>query len=388
MAITPSSIALKGDDAGVFYALEALAQLVALGMARGPTQGAEIPCGIIEDAPAFSWRGMMMDSARHFQSVERLRRLLDTLAQWRINRFHWHLTESNSFRLCALDFPKAGETHEREPGQYSIKDVKEILAYAKERFITVIPEVDMPGHANAILRAYPGYACDPKHPGHEFCIGSDAVRKRLKAFIGKVVRLFPDSPWIHLGGDEAETKHWEQCPKCQAALTKHKCKTMRGLENNFMREMAQEVIRLGRTPMLWYEGGKYPKQVMLQMWRRHGEVPFPIKEKNPVVNSVNSDFYLDYRQDLREPFMPFHRMLTEEEVYRADPECGYGKKVRAILHGVECCLWTQFVPSWRIDAKLFPRLYAFSEVAWNHTRRTCYDDYVLRRQFLAAVGYL
>ena len=369
-----------GDQAGVFYAVSALGQMLALGFARG-SEGAFFDGGIIEDQPRFAWRGLMIDSVRHFQSKETIKDVIHLMAGWRLNVFHWHLSDMQGVRLPFTRIPASDKEC------YTKEDLKEIVAFAADHFIRIVPELDMPGHAYGLLRRFPHFMCHPPRPGEycgEFCLGNAEAREFLKALLDEVMALFPDSPIIHLGGDEADTAHWDSCPKCRAALERAGLSRMRELENQFMNEMTRHVIAGGRRPMVWCTDAIHPADTIVQAWQNVDEVRRSHFRGNPVVNSVHYCCYFDYPADSTEPRLSWMPELTEENVYQAlEPS---EEKFDRLL-GTEACLWTEIVPEWRVKAKLVSRLAAFAENAWVQPEDRDWHDFQRRKKRLEAAGH-
>ena len=234
ITITPDEVTISGGDgAGLFYGTGAFEQLLCIAVIRG-TRGAELPCGRIVDSPRFGYRGFMLDSARHIQSVETIKKVLSLMARLRLNVFHWHLCDNQGFRTESKLFPELNTLAGMTPGFYTADEIKEICDFAAENFITVIPEIEMPGHSRGLLALHPELSCDPENPGREFCLGKAEVRVFLEKLISEFVSLFPASKVIHLGGDEAESAHWETCPECQRAMKEKGLSNVRQLENDFM----------------------------------------------------------------------------------------------------------------------------------------------------------
>lgn len=380
--ITPDSLRLYGGShAGLFYATSAMTQLLTLGFARGPAS-ASLDCGTIEDYPRFEWRGLMLDSVRHFQSKEKIKEVIQLIASWRLNVFHWHLSDGQGLRLPSDLVP---EPEEPNSGQYSKEDLKEIVAFAAKHFVSIVPELDMPGHSDGILNRFPEYACNPATPGAEFCLGNPEAKKFLKSLLDEMMEIFPDSPIIHLGGDEANTGNWESCPKCREALKKAELTNMRELENQFMNEMSRYIIACGRRPMVWCTESNHPKDTIVQAWQSVNEIVSTYPHGNPMVHSVHYCCYFDYpsnSSDFREIWMP---ELSEKSVYQSFE--APSAEINAQILGTEACLWTETVPEWRVLSKINSRLTAFAENAWSQFEHKEWHDFQRRKLQLEAAGY-
>lgn len=389
VTITPMCVTLEaGGSTGFRYASGALLQMAFFAAMRG-TENAVLECGIVEDAPRFAYRGFLLDSARHFQSSDAIKQLLRLLATFRVNRFHWHLVDNEGWRLPSNIASKAAGCGAAEPGGYSREDLKEITALAMELGIQVIPEIDVPGHSKLLLDAYPEFTCDPNAGAAEFCLGKPECLEFLKALIDEVMELFPDSPVIHLGGDEAETAAWDACPVCQNTLKEKNLKTARELENDFMAQLCRHVIACGRRPMLWgtSSGQVYPSETIIQAWLDIRESLAVAQHGNQVVYSVHNSLYLDYPANASEPQENWMFALPEEGVYMTEPYVLWEDKLKDVILGTETCLWTELVPQWRILAKVMPRLPAYAECAWSLPAKKDFHDFITRKDLLEAAGW-
>lgn len=286
-----------GSDAGVFYGLQTLEQL--------KDSAGYVPVVTIEDAPRFRWRGMHLDVSRHFFSKNFVKKYLDILAYHKINTFHWHLTDGIGWRLQIDKYPlltrKAAwrkvkdekapwiglelsdESRKDSPdtygGYYTKEDVREIVAYAKERHITVIPEIEMPGHSEAATFAYPEYACPTARPGSGiYCPGREETFEYLENIIDEVVELFPDSPYIHIGGDEVGKEQWSKCPLCQKRKQEEGLKDEHELQSYFVHRMEKYINSKGRA-MIGFdeilEGGLAPNATVMSWTGFESRQPMP-----------------------------------------------------------------------------------------------------------------
>ena len=375
-----------GDPAGVLYGTGAFVQYLCTAVARG-LRGAVLPCCKIEDSPRFAYRGLMLDSARHFQSVATIKRVLALMSELRLNVFHWHLCDSQGFRTESKLFPELNTLGTMAPGFYTAEEIAGIRAFAAERFITIIPEIEMPGHSEGLLSLHPELCCDPENPGREFCLAKRNVRTFLRKLIAEFAGLFPDSKIIHLGGDEAETAHWEKCPECRKLLKKKGYTSFRQLENDFMNDCAAFVRSLGLTPVTWFTGSVMEPSTIIQAWRSIHELKETCKHGNRMIFSVHDQLYLDYPATPAEPFENWMPMLSESGVYTAEPYAAWEDEIGDLLLGPECCLWTETVPEHRIIPKLLPRLCAFAETAWTPSCRRTWFNYTCRRETLTACGW-
>lgn len=393
--VTHDGIVLCGGDrAGLRYALDSFAQMYLVATTDGPSRGL-LNLGHIEDAPRFAWRGFLLDSSRHFQRAETIKNVLRLMPHFRMNKFHWHLIDSQGFRMPSKSLPKMGQYWDHVPGQYTVEEMKEIEDYAAELDIEIIPELDAPAHSNAFLRAYPEYACDPNNTGEEICIGNPKCMEMLKDLYKEILELLPRTRYIHIGGDEAETEHWEHCPVCQQAMKKLGITDIRQLEHKFMVSLMEEVKKLGCTPISWsipsIQHATYPNEIpqdaYVQTWLDLREPIYWAKQGHKVIYSLHTSLYLDYPQNFSETHAPWMFILDEKGVYICEPYGLWGDLVKDSIQGVEAALWTETVPEWQIMSKLFSRLPAYAECNWSMPERKDWFDFSRRKENLEGVGY-
>ena len=389
---TNAVIISAGHPAGLFYAVQTLRQLLPVD-ARGGE--ARIPCLRIMDRPKYAYRGFMLDSSRHFMSVDFIKRTLDLMAYHKLNRFHWHVTDEQGWRLRIAKYPKLTEigaardfdSKQREPAFYSKDDVRDVVAHAKSRHIVIVPEIEMPAHCDAALASYPQLACEGG-PG-AFCAGKEETFQFLFDVLDETVELFPNSPVIHIGGDERPKDVWSKCPRCQARMNELNVNTEYELQTWFMRRITDHLKKRGRRAMTWavtqtdpYE----PKDMsdvgqgaIVQNW--HGGAAFAAKQGWDVVNSDNRFVYFDYptQPDAGKPkWMP---LLDLEKVFSFDPTPpGLSPEESKHILGGEACLWTEHVPQERVDAQMFPRLLALAEAVWSPGQRSEFRDFARRAE--------
>ncbi len=394
--IAPSGVRVTGADAaGLRYALDALAQMLHAAAAEGPL-AAVLPCGRIEDAPRFAWRGLLLDSARHFQRAETVKAVLRLMAHFRLNRLHWHLIDSQGFRLPLPSFPKARDIAGMSGGQYTASELREIGELASECGVEIVPELDCPGHSGGLLRMYPEYACDPAHPGEELCLGNPRTMEMLKTLYREAMALLPQGRWLHVGGDEASTASWEACPKCQAAIRAQGLAGARHLEHHFMAELKRFVREeLGRQPISWTipenTQGRFPLEFptddLMQSWNDLREPVFWAQRGHRVIYSLHYSLYLDYPRNYSETHLTWMFHVGDEQIYLCEP-CGvWPELVKDSIIGTEACLWTETVPEWRVMPKLLPRLPAYAECCWSRPERKEWHDFARRKEMLEAAGY-
>ncbi|MBR6471682.1 MAG: family 20 glycosylhydrolase [Victivallales bacterium] len=389
ITVTPNAIRLTASDAqGEFYAQGALEQLLWIAFAEG-ADVAKMQCGAVRDYPRYPMRGLMLDSARHFQSKAVILSVLDMMAKLRLNHFHWHLTDGEGWRFPSLGTPKVNTLDGRQAGCYAAAEIAEITAYAKERHITIIPELDMPGHSWGLTHLYPELACDSEHPGNELCLGNPKTMEFMLHRLDEMLALFPESKFIHIGGDEAGTGHWEKCPKCQAKIKKLGLANERKLEEWFMATMSRHVLEAGRTPVSWCTSAVMPEGHLFQAWNDVHELMDLAwgTRKNLVLSSLYIPFYMDYPQHAEEPHFNWMTVQTEEMMYDGEPAAHMERELGNRLQGIESPLWTEMVPEWRVKSKFLPRAIAIAEVGWTKHELRDYLDYQRRRLSLESAGY-
>lgn len=406
--ITADRVTLNGQtEAGVFYGAQTIHK--ALPITEGKALGS-LPAGNVKDYPQYSYRGFMIDVGRHFFSVDYLKELIDVMALHNINYFHWHLTEDQGWRIEIKKYPKLTEIGSvrketiTAPGSgkfdgtpvkgfYTQEEAKEIVAYAAERFITVIPEVDMPGHMLAALASYPELGCTggPYEVATKFgvfkdvlCGGNEKTLQFAKDVINEIMDIFPDAPYIHIGGDECPKGEWEKCPKCQAKIrelglrdTKEHSKENQ-LQVYFMNEVEKEIAKRGKKMLAWdeiLEGNPDPKTTTVMAWTGipasikaaklgHQTIVCPISHlyfSNPGYNRLKGVSSVERVYDL-EPASP---KLTEEE--------------KKNIIGVQGCIWTEWTKdSVKMEWQMMPRIAALSELQWSNPAKKDLNGFLKR----------
>ncbi len=390
---TNSIILSARTPAGLFYGVQTLRQLLPADPRMAHNGEATLPCLRVLDRPRYAWRGLMLDCSRHFMSADFVKRTIDVMAHHKLNRLHWHLTDSQGWRLPVAKYPKLTEvgaardfdSPQREPAFYTPDEVREIVAHARSRHVTIVPEIEMPGHCDAALASYPELACEGGP--HAFCAGKDQTFEFLFAVLDEVVELFPDSPVIHIGGDERPKDVWSKCPRCQARMNEIGVTTEYELQTWFMRRITDHLAKHNRRAMTWAVTQTDPydpkdmsdvgNNAILQNW--HGGAAFAAGKGWDVVNSDNRFAYLDYppAPDPGKPkWMP---VLDLEKAYSFNPTPpGLTPEQAKRILGAEACLWTEFVPQDKADAQLFPRLAALAEVMWSPAEGRSFAEFSRR----------
>ena len=387
LTVRPDGIVLVADSPeGFFYGLVTLQQLLPPVAEWGapPT----LACGTLSDYPAASWRGLMIDSSRHFLPIAQLEEILELMALHKLNRFHWHLTDDQGWRLEVPGWPaltKVGAWRTEVDGQvtggyYTTSEVRSLVEFARLRQITIIPEVDVPGHASAVLAAYPELSATGKPrevplnwnvADGVLSIGRPEVRKFTTDVLRTLVDLFP-GPWIHWGGDEVFRTPWMSNAQSLAWMKTVKATTAEAALAAFWNDLAKQTLTLGKIPIGWDETvtGKPPVGTLVQWWDDPARGLAALKAGYSVINSWKWNSYFDYPEfgwdSDRVAWMP----LVPLEAVAANPlaPAGATPAQKARIVGLEATLFTERVTAGKVDRKLFPRLALFAEMAWRPVR--------------------
>ncbi|HEY3233842.1 MAG TPA: beta-N-acetylhexosaminidase [Polyangiaceae bacterium] len=383
LEVTPSGVALRAHtQTGLFYGVQTLRQLLPM-----PGDGLSLGALKIRDLPRYPWRGLLLDCCRHFMSTKFVKRCIDLLAHHKFNRLHWHLTEDQGWRIEVKRYPKltqvGSKRSQNEPGAvgfYTQREIRDILGYAADRQVMVVPEIEMPGHCTAALAAYPTLSCEGKALTvstewgiHKdvYCAGNEQVFEFLQNVLDEVIELFPSSH-IHLGGDEVPKDRWQACPKCQARIAKEKLKDEKDLQSYFMRRMAQHVASRGRQSICWdeiVEEGRAPPGMVVQAWRGEKATRLALRAGHQTIVSPYSHVYFDYALDVSDL----------GDVYGFDPRpAGVHEKVAGQVIGSEACLWSEGAPESLVEEKVFPRLFGLAEVLWTAPARRDFEAFYRR----------
>lgn len=380
---------VSGSEEGLIRAINTFYQ-VHLQSSRKVSNGIEIPFFKITDSPAFPHRGLLLDCSRHFFSVETVKKYIDLLAFYKMNVLHWHLTEDQGWRIQIDKYPKltqVGAWRTEKDGSiyggfYTKEEIREVVAYAASRGIIVIPEIEMPGHSQATLAAYPQLSCTGDTTikvandwgvfKEIYCAGNDSVFAFLEDVLTEVMALFP-SKYIHIGGDEAPKYRWEHCAKCQKRMADLGLKDEHELQSYFITRIEKFLNENGRELIGWdeiLEGGLSPNATV-QSWRGMEHGKHAAEMKHDVVMSPTSHCYLDYGLDA----------IDLEKVYRFNPiPEGLDEEFEQYILGGEVNMWTEHVPNDSVlDSRVFPRLIAMAEVLWSGPGGD-YEDFYERLQ--------
>jgi hexosaminidase len=403
-----NGIYINGDnEAGVFYGVQTLLQLLPV----EKSNALAIPFVNIEDYPRFQYRGLMLDVGRHFFDVAFVKRYIDYIALHKMNYFHWHLTEDQGWRIEIKRYPKltsvgayrdgtiighhpgTGNDSTRYGGFYTQEQVKEVVAYAAKRYVTVVPEIEMPGHSSAALTAYPWLGCTggpymvKQNWGvHKdvFCAGNDSVFTFLQNVLDEVIPLFP-SKYVHIGGDECPKDAWKVCPKCQARIKALGLKDEHELQSYFVQRMEKHINKKGKILIGWdeiLEGGLAPNATVMS-WRGEKGGIEAAKQNHHVIMTPTTYVYLDYGQKKPEDSLVIGGFLPLEKVYSYEP---YPKELspeqaQKYILGAQGNVWTEYMGFPRkVEYMIFPRATALSEVLWSPAASKNYDDFKKRLQ--------
>jgi hexosaminidase len=389
ISIKPDGISiLSGNEKGLFMGIQTLLQIFPDSIKKNENISIQIPCLEIFDKPRFEWRGLNLDCGRHFMTKDFIKRYIDILASYKFNKFHWHLTEDQGWRIEIKKYPKLTEigAWRKEAdgtiygGFYTQNEIKEIVEYAKSRYITIIPEIEMPGHCLASLASYPENSCTggPFEVGTQwgvmkdvYCAGNEKTYEFLENILTEVIALFP-SEYIHIGGDEAPKDRWKECPKCQAKIKSEKLKDEHELQSYFIKRISDFLASKGKKIIGWGEilQGGLSSGATVQSWEDFKAAIEAVKQKHYSVCSPASHTYLNGDADNLNlqtcySFNPIPEELKEEEW-------------KYIL-GSEANLWTEQAPQETVDGKLFPRILALAEVFWTNNPKN-YDEFYARVQ--------
>jgi len=372
LTINPDGLELAAPHpAGLFYGVQTIRQL--LGSGTG-AHDLSLPCGIITDEPRFPWRGMLLDCGRHFMEPEFIKDLIDQLALHKFNVLHWHLTEDQGWRLEVPGLPeltktaawRIGPDGERYGGFYTSAQVRQIVAYAADRFITIVPEIEMPGHSVAALAAYPELSCtggpfevETQWGVHVdvYCAGREKTFIFLQQVLDHVVELFP-GPFIHIGGDECPKDRWRECERCQERIDAEDLDDEFQLQSWFIRRIQRYLATHDRRLIGWdeiLEGGLAP-DATVQAWRGTQGAVAAARAGHEAIVSPTSHAYFDYDVGVLD--------LLQVYGFEPVPEALTAAETRHILGG-EMNLWTEYIPQSRVHTMLFPRVAAMAERLWS-----------------------
>lgn len=384
----------------VLHGLRSLQQLVA---------GGEIPACVVRDKPTFAYRGAMLDVCRHFFPVEDVKTYIDILSLHKINKFHWHLTDDQGWRIEIKKYPlltqigsRRAETlvgrydknkegvYDGKPygGFYTQEEIREIVSYAAERHIEVIPEIEMPGHGLAALTAYPWLGCTGgpyavwTHWGISddvYCAGKETTFEFIEKVLTEVLALFP-SKLIHIGGDECPRVRWKECPDCRARMEDEGIEDEAGLQTYLTLRIGRHLEAKGRRLIGWDEilDGELAPGAVVMSWRGTRGGIAAARRRHEVIMTPSTYLYFDKKatDSYDEPVSLSSSLLPLEKIYGYDPDEGIAPEDRRYLLGVQANLWTEFIRTeGRASFQLLPRIYALAEIAWSPVERKSWREF-------------
>ncbi len=418
--LTRTGISITGDNSlGSFYGIQSLIQLLPLEKKKSLI----LPCLTIDDQPRFAYRGMHLDVGRHFLPVEFVKQYIDFIAMYKMNTFHWHLTEDQGWRIEIKKYPKltqigayrngtiighhpgTGNDNTKYGGFYTQEQIKDIVKYASDRFITIIPEIELPGHASAAIAAYPQLSCFPeestKHlpkvtwsgdsTGKQvqqswgvypdvFC-PSEYTFKFIENVMDEVIQLFPGK-YIHIGGDECPKDNWKRSDFCQQLIKEKGLKDEHGLQSYFIQRVEQYLNSKGKQIIGWdeiLEGGLAPNATVMS-WRGEKGGIDAAKEKHNVIMTPGAWMYFDHSQTKNEDSVTIGGYTTVQKVYSYEPlPAELSAEEAKYVLGAQANVWTEYMsnPS-KVEYMIFPRMSALSEVLWSRKESRNWPDFEKR----------
>ena len=425
LKVTKEKISISASQgAGFFYALQTLKQLlprnVMAGVKNPSIESWSIPCVEIEDAPRFGWRGFMLDEGRHIFGKEAVKRVIDVMAAYKMNRFHWHLTEDQGWRIEIKKYPKLTEIGawresrglghgnvkpdtEYYGGFYTQKDIKEIVEYARVRFIEIVPEIDIPGHSQAAIAAYPEIlACDPEK-SHEVWlwqgVSDDVINvanpkavQFAKDVIDELITMFPFG-YIHLGGDECPVAKWKENEQCKARLAAIGSQNYRDLQIDFYAQLhqhiAQKPAQEQRKLIFWNEilhgnTSMLPNDITVMAWVGANQAAVEAAKRGlTTILSPQIPYYINRKQSPlpTEPMSQGRGTESVEAVYSYVPMAGVDTSLQSKYMGVQANFWSEWVADEStLQYLMLPRLAAVAEAGWTNQHRRDYKNFIFRLQ--------
>ena len=405
--ISEDLITIKaGSESGLFYGVQSLLQLFPVEVFSNEIQknvNWKIACQRIEDKPKYGFRSFMLDSGRQYQSPEFIKKYLDYLALLKMNVFHWHLTEGQGWRIEIKKYPKLTSIGSQvakgkeQQGYYTQEEIRDIVAYAAKKHITIVAEIDVPGHSEAAISAHPEFSCFGEVPetvmafsSNIFCAGKEMTYEFLQGVLDEVVALFPGE-YIHLGGDEAPKQNWNSCPNCQSKIKTEGLKNSHELQLYFSTRLANYLKTKHKKVLFWGDvihnnwnpegvansSIQLPDNVIIHWWnyRRHKDETLKkaLKKGYPVVANTNYYTYLNF------PTTPWskyakNRTFDLKTIYEQNPSDI--QMENELVLGMGACLWTDwYVQEYMIDRRVFPRIYALGQQMWYTGDKIPFDEF-------------
>ena len=403
LTVTPNRITVVGKGAGLFYGIQSLIQLLPVENSADE----KIPCAVIIDSPRFGYRGMMLDVSRHFFTVPQVEKIIEVMAAYKLNNFHWHLTDGQGWRIEIKQYPRLTQvggyrmqtmfgSNRDWPDQlsyggfYTQDDIRAVVKFAADRYINVIPEIEMPAHSDAALRAYPEFRCDtpagkPAARGvNSIYCPTEETFTFLDNVLTEVMDLFP-SKYIHIGGDEAGKQPWHESAFCQNLMKEKGMKDEKELQSYFISRIEKFVNSKGRSIIGWdeiLEGGLAPNATVMSWTGEAGGIAAAKQHHNVIMTPQTTGNYFDHYQSSspQEP-VSFGRYATLPETYNYDPVSKQlSPDEQKYVIGTQGNLWTEYVPTIaKMQYQIFPRVFALSEVAWAKPENKDYTNFATVR---------
>lgn len=412
ITITSKKITVTGSEEGLFYAVQSLVQLLPN---KIKNQEIKLPCVTLEDEPRYSYRGLHLDVCRHFFSVDVIKDFIAQMSYYKLNNFHWHLTDDQGWRIEIKKYPKlteigskraqtlVGNKFERSPyffdgnpygGFYTQEQIKEVVKFAEDHYVNIIPEIEMPGHATAAVTAYPNLSCFPDRNYKVveswgvfediFCAGKEETFTFLEDVLTEVMALFP-SKYIHIGGDECPKARWKECPNCQKRIKDLGLKNEHELQSYLTTRIEKFLNANGRQILGWdemLEGGLAPNAAVMS-WRGESGGISAAKQKHFVIMNPEQVLYLDYNQGYspQEP-LTIGRLTTVEKIYNYNPTPVDSLTVdeQKYIMGAQSNLWSEYLTSpAKLNYMLYPRLFALAEITWTEPQNKNYNHFILHQ---------
>ncbi|MCR8560503.1 family 20 glycosylhydrolase [Mucilaginibacter sp. BJC16-A38] len=418
LTITPKQIIITGKGAGLFYGIQSLIQLIP----ADRNAVAKLPCVQIEDYPRFAYRGLMLDVSRHFFSVEFVKKYIDLMAAYKLNNFHWHLTDDQGWRIEIKKYPKLtqvssqraqtviGNYHDRTPqqfdntpygGYYTQDQIRDVVKYASDRYINIVPEIEMPGHSEAVMAAYPEFSCDPSLAStykaaetwgvfYNIYEPSDKTFNFLQDVLTEVMDLFPGK-YIHVGGDEVPKNAWKKSKFCQdlikqLGLTDDKSSSKEDkLQSYFIQRIEKFINSKGRSMIGWdeiLEGGLSPNATVMSWRGEEGGIAAAQQSHNVIMTPGSGGLYIDQQQgksNLEPVSIGGYDPLSRIYRYNPTPD-ELTPDQQKFITGVQANLWTEYIPTEKkVEYMILPRILALSELSWTPLARKNYTDFANTR---------
>ena len=407
LTITPNAVSLAGDETGLFYAIQSLMQILPVVFEKT----ARLPSVKIYDRPRFEYRGMHLDVARHFFPVEFVKKYIDLMSKYKLNKFHWHLTDDQGWRIEIKKYPRLTAIGSRRPetvvgrklnpyvgdgvpveGFYTQDEIRDVVTYARARQVTVIPEIELPGHSSAALAAYPELGCKENYDykvqttwgifKEVFC-PTETTFQFFQDVLSEVIDLFPDSPYIHIGGDEVLKDHWKESAYVQELMKRENLRDEHEVQSYFVRRIEKFINSKGKKIIGWdeiLEGGLAPNATVMS-WRGERGGVEAAKEKHNVIMTPGNYLYFDYGQgDPQYEPVNIGNYLPLASVYSYDPQPKeLSEDEKKYVIGAQANVWTEYMKTpEKVEYMAFPRMLALAEINWSPVARKDFSDFKRR----------